>query len=371
MRTVDTSALLLEASLGLQNWTSAMNAVAASLGATGACLNMHGAGRGRELLPASDSYRAMLQEFLDGWSEQDIRARRGWKKLVAGAPVLLENDLSRPSERARLDIYRDLFHRHGMDTWATMGMRVDDELWVCSVARPAGRGDFTAMDAMVMKEQADRLTPVLRILRANARRAQAGVVDLLDRIGSPAIFIDLVGRLVTANARAEGMLGAEIGVAGGRITLSDKQAEQHLKDLLASSPFPTPGAGKNITVRRDGARPLVLNAILFAAAAGEALGATGWILIVRDPDAQTPADLTLLSSVFGASRQECQVAALLEADHSLREAADQLGVSLDTIRKHVKSLLRKTDCRTQTEFGRMLARLPRSERLIVPNRIDK
>jgi len=66
------------------------------------------------------------------------------------------------------------------------------------------------------------------------------------------------------------------------------------------------------------------------------------MLIVHDPTAANPLDLRRVALVFQLTPQECRVAERLWQGETPKDIAATLGVSLETVRVHLKSLRRKT-----------------------------
>ena len=64
-----------------------------------------------------------------------------------------------------------------------------------------------------------------------------------------------------------------------------------------------------------------------------------------------------LAQLFGLSRSESEIAAMLAADLSLAEIAVSRGVGLETVRGQVKSLLRKMELNSQKQLVRILTRI--------------
>ena len=64
--------------------------------------------------------------------------------------------------------------------------------------------------------------------------------------------------------------------------------------------------------------------------------------------------------VLAATAAEARVAALFVAGQSLRDIAERLGISLHTVRQHMKKIQAKTDTNRQASLvQRMLQAVPR------------
>ena len=113
--------------------------------------------------------------------------------------------------------------------------------------------------------------------------------------------------------------------------------------------------------RRSGQRPLsVLVARLGAEHPFQLEPPATAILLVTDPEQARPAADGHLRALYGLTRAEARIAqALLDADR-LADVAENLGVTLSTVRTHLQRAFEKTDTRRQSELIRLLLahRLP-------------
>ena len=79
---------------------------------------------------------------------------------------------------------------------------------------------------------------------------------------------------------------------------------------------------------------------------------------MTDLDADRRAAPELLREVFGLSRMQATVAALLAEGREVKEIATELEVSGFTVRRHLADIMQKTDTARQAELVRLLSRLP-------------
>lgn len=73
-------------------------------------------------------------------------------------------------------------------------------------------------------------------------------------------------------------------------------------------------------------------------------------------------DAEFLQQLFGLSHAEARVVVGLSSGASLRELADQIGISINTVRTQLQSVLAKTNTHRQTELVQLLNALPRIRR---------
>ena len=83
-----------------------------------------------------------------------------------------------------------------------------------------------------------------------------------------------------------------------------------------------------------------------------------WLVFVFDLAAAALPSAPTLCKVLRISDREAEVALLLANGLDLREVAERLGISLHTVRDHVKSIFSKTGARSQVDLVRRILRLP-------------
>ncbi len=96
---------------------------------------------------------------------------------------------------------------------------------------------------------------------------------------------------------------------------------------------------------------------------GRSGGSPAAIVYVGDPDQPAEIDPARLSQIYGLSRAEARVVALLATGQRLDEVAENLGVAYETVRKHLKQVFAKTGTDRQAELVRVLVTGPAGLRL--------
>jgi DNA-binding CsgD family transcriptional regulator len=78
------------------------------------------------------------------------------------------------------------------------------------------------------------------------------------------------------------------------------------------------------------------------------------VLFIGDPERAVDIDPRLLTRLYGLSRAEARVAVLLAKGNRLEQVAEQLGLTYETVRKHLKQIFGKTGTDRQAELVRTL-----------------
>jgi DNA-binding CsgD family transcriptional regulator len=77
-------------------------------------------------------------------------------------------------------------------------------------------------------------------------------------------------------------------------------------------------------------------------------------LYIGDPDRSYRFDSAHLCRLYGLSRAEGRVAALIASGYRLEEISDALGIAYETVRKHIKQIFSKTGTSRQAELVRVI-----------------
>jgi DNA-binding CsgD family transcriptional regulator/PAS domain-containing protein len=237
------------------------------------------------------------------------------------------------------------------------------------VLRGGNGAPFTADDAALLR----RLLPALqRSLRAGRALRKAEffhqvAFDALDAVPLGVAFVDAAGEITAANRIARQIIENEnVRAYQDTIRRSETTARApRLRLAVADAMRDLQEAGGEVlnafaVPRRAGQRPLTcLLAPVGASADGtEPAGRPEAMLFIGDPDRSVEIDQRRLRQLYGLSRAEARVVALLAQGYRLDATADNLGLVYETVRKHLKQVFDKTGCDRQAELVRLLVTGP-------------
>lgn len=243
--------------------------------------------------------------------------------------------------------------------------RQDDEIVVLELLRTQSHGPFTAEEVSHMENLAFDLHKatvagttfrenqiVNRIMRSTLDSLSLGVA-LLDRNGAVVVANQLARTIIDA--------GEGIYVANGGLAAEEGGQKHKLKEMIASLTVTHPSEeAETIALslpRRSGKRPLtmLLTPVLLEDELADGAAA---VLYLGDPDFERTFNHERIAKLYGLSRAESRVAALLAAGYRLEQTADILGVAYETVRKHLKQIFSKTGTYRQAELVRILVTGP-------------
>jgi DNA-binding CsgD family transcriptional regulator len=176
-------------------------------------------------------------------------------------------------------------------------------------------------------------------------------------------FLNADGGVVAANRLAQGVIngGEGLYVANGGLAVELGGRRLKMRDLVAQlgAAGRTEGQRRQplMVVRHSGKRPLTL--LLSAVDERDDYAADiEAILFVGDPERPATFDHVRITKLYGLSKAESRVAALLASGYRLEQAAEILGVAYETVRKHLKQIFSKTGTYRQAELVRMIVTGP-------------
>ena len=297
--------------------------------------------------------------FRQGWHLRDTRIRalpRWMRGEVVGDQHFLTSD-----EMARDDCYRDVSYRFGYGCFAGIPFQSGDALWVLAIHRKRGDEHFSEGELSSFSAMRTRLTEVASLSRTVALRAVGSMTDALSEVSQAALVISRSGKVLRLNSQAAALEGRDFHVSRGRLLLSDAIASGELTDILDRIRNSTPGLGlgANPIVCRKHGRPVLLIKTLpiDPSISGPFLGAAT-LLLLTDLSMPPPRPAaTIVSSVLGLTLAEAKVAIALAEGHSTSAIADELHITVETVRTHLKRIYNKTGVEKQHQLAALVSRL--------------
>jgi len=226
-----------------------------------------------------------------------------------------------------------------------------------------GVGRAGALDEPVSELLRRISGPLLRSMEAarllertmDRERSAAAIISLPRDI---ACVVDEQLKVTEANARAESefQLRKVVSLRAGKFSVLAPDINGWLADTLA---LLAAGREPDATTKvflADGVQQIGIVRL----PAGSALFSTGplFLIIVRNLSVPAGAGtISDLAAAFGLTPAEIRLCETLLQGHSLKDAADMLGVASETARHRLKTIFQKTDTHKQSELIALLGRL--------------
>ena len=189
------------------------------------------------------------------------------------------------------------------------------------------------------------------------------LLAILDRLPYGAFVISPGGEIAAQNARAETVIGDALAVRRGRIVVSSPTRQKELDRLLRAAPRPSmrvEGVGTVVLPRSQGRRPLILQVTPIVkpfVPAHFLQNPTSYLVLALDLEDREASFNSAALGALGLTSGEAKVAAMVGAGLTPQASADELGVSVATVRTHLKSIYSKLGVRRQADLVQLLARL--------------
>ena len=241
--------------------------------------------------------------------------------------------------------------------------------------REKGSGPLQDEDLRPVRSLIPHLQRALAIhSRVQSAEIRAGAAaDALDRIHGGVILLDERGAAIVTNRTADRILATNDGLAldwdGPRASTSRQTAELRRLLVGAAKTGASNGNGKDAGAVLRLVRPsgrLALEAVvtpigresspLFDHRAAAAI-------FVAEPDVQDECPAARLRRIYGLTRMEAEVASRVVRGMDLSEIAENLGITIHTVRGHLKQLFAKTNTHRQAELVRLILAGPARIRL--------
>ena len=203
-----------------------------------------------------------------------------------------------------------------------------------------------------------RATELHRRLGTLETRNQA-LASAIDQLPYGFVLVDATARIQLLNRAAEIVLAQRdgLGVVAGRLVATDPVCQGRLARIVrdAAAKGGLADAGGTLAVERPSMRRayVVVAAPLRPGGFSDVENALAAVFI-SDPEAQVESAADLLVRVYGLTRAEAALAQRLMQGQSLAAAADELGVSRNTVKTHLQRIFTKTGTHRQSELIRLL-----------------
>lgn len=186
--------------------------------------------------------------------------------------------------------------------------------------------------------------------------------ELLTSWQEALLVVDETGRLVHANPPGERLLrrGDGLRVRQGVLATSDARDEPRLQAGLRAACCLRAPRGTQLAIRRNDEAHGYAVMIVPAGRREPSLfpSAERALVVVRDLARPRPPAASALRAVFGFSRSQAAVAALLASGRDVKEIAQELGISSHTVRRHLSDIMERTETGRQAALVRLLLQVP-------------
>lgn len=270
---------------------------------------------------------------------------------------LFSNDFINKSE-----FYQDFIFRHGMGECLGGSLIKDDKyLVVFAILRSQKQGAFDSESIErfnLLKPHLQQAVRLQRRLLSVEETCEAGST-VIDCLPIAVALVSESGRVILMNARMESLIAENDGIAliGGKLSAASHAEATELRRLIHESARGVGSGNGYIRLSRPSLKdPLVAHVVRTPPRVSGKLGAdtAAAAVFVADPRRSPRVLPEMLIKVFGLTRAEARLAEALAKDARLTDLAEQWNLSVETLRRQIKSIFAKTDVHRQSELIKVL-----------------
>ncbi|MGH9427410.1 MAG: helix-turn-helix transcriptional regulator [Terriglobia bacterium] len=290
-------------------------------------------------------------------------------KLISEGGVAMRQTVCSDEEMLKTEYYNDFLRP--LDVFHSMnGLILNREPAPShiDVFRPRTAEAFDDEDLDLLKTLMPHLQRALSVHQriATLEGHQKAAEEAIDQLPMGVILQDGRGKIISMNRAAQAILGQKDGlnVNGHGLQATSRQEDQQLRTMILEACQASLGVGfgsggampiSRPSLRRSYAllvSPLPHDHSLFGMREGTVA------VFIADLETQNETLDEVLRSVFGLTRAESKIAALLAQGKSLEQACEGLFISCETGRTHLKRIFSKTETSRQGELIRLILKCP-------------
>ena len=294
-----------------------------------------------------------------------------WVRPALTTPVgavVTDEALYSARDLRRTEFFNDWLRRrdvgHGLFTIA-----LHEEQWLgaLSLYRSDTKGRYESSEISACQAIAPHLRRALQLTKrlVRAEGLAAVTVQALDHTAQAILLFDGEGRAMFSSEAARQVLQHTRAISldrEGRLRAASFSANRTLQSVLGSTLHPQDAArvGGIVAIPRQAPMgPMVV--MIAPVSAGSSVFPDlnpAVIVYISDPSCGEYGREHVLTKAYGLTAMEGKVATQLLSGERLPAIADSLGLSVNTVRTHVKHAFSKTGTRSQAQLVSLLLKLP-------------
>jgi DNA-binding CsgD family transcriptional regulator/PAS domain-containing protein len=288
-----------------------------------------------------------------------------------GEPISAET-FTAPHEFEQTDFYRVILAPQRLRHSVILTLLRDEErVAAAAFLRTAQAGPFTDAEFDLLRQLAPHLQRALKLtLRIEYLRKQSmALAEALNISATGMLLADAQGHVIFVNPAAARILKEADGLSlrSGRLIVEDPAARRALGGALTRTGLAT---DRTEMAGMEGASALLVprpterqayNLLVWPLRLGVGalpVDAPSALIVVTDPVSSSRPPLEALATIYGFTPTETALASRLVEGRTLTESASQLGITMNTVKTHMKQLFAKTNTRRQAELIRLILQFP-------------
>ena len=338
-----------------ETWPDVLDVLSKRYNCTGAVLFTFGP-TGSQNWIATPDLRPLLDEFIrDGWAAINQKPQRISALDYAG--FISDLDVFTFEEIERDRVYAEFYPPRNLG-WAagTMIPAPSGDTLIFSLERGFRLGPFEDNELLAL----DALRPhlaraALLSSRLDLQRARA-MASALELVGLPAAVLRHSGKLYAANPSFERLMPSVVQDRRDRIMFANKNADVLLADTLARlASDGVDGQSRSVAIPASEAQvPHIAHILPVRGVANDIFTQSLALLIVTPVDRKAVPSAEVLQGLFDLTPAEARVARGIAQARTVDAVALESGVSRETVRTQLASVMAKTGMTRQAELVALL-----------------
>ncbi|WER49065.1 helix-turn-helix transcriptional regulator [Cupriavidus sp. WKF15] len=285
--------------------------------------------------------------------------------LPSNRVVTIDEHLG-PAAWCSSELYQQFLHPLGVRFVLGADLRTDDGVECrLRVSRNMDAPDFSQSEKALCTALLPHLKRAVDLhsrmdMVESERNVCAGAID---RMLVGMVMIDESGTIIKTNAAADEILAARDGIriAMGTLEVNYGQENRKFQRLLRQSMAAHRGAAMAGTEAMSVTRPsgkarlgLLIRTVPLSEWSEDNRRRPACVVFIRDPERKSRASRDMVRQLFDFTPAETELALQLANGLTLDESAEELGISKNTARAHLRAIFSKTGVTRQAKLVRML-----------------
>lgn len=357
--------LVYQAALEPDLWSNVLLAIGEPLGANGGQLVTLAASSDTVLdnvlvMPVADEEKTQFDDLV----ERGEHLRANYCAVAPTMQPIYDYRHSSKDEIKRLSFYQEHAIPYGAAYYGGIVLKRDDSAFVAAaIFRDHDLGHLNGHEIAYLERLAPHLRRSVELsLQLPKRAVETGIRALFHAIKCAAVLFDDRGRVISTNAKADEILTARDGLAirdqrlvatyGPVASSVTKEVWNAINDQTGATPH------QNVRIRTprvSDSTPYVIIVSPFVIRP-ELSSNRHAVAIILDPDDLSGSSVEWMKREYGLTPSEVRVADLLVHGLSVSEISVSRSCSIETVRSQLKSIMRKTGTKRQSEFLSLVLR---------------
>jgi DNA-binding CsgD family transcriptional regulator len=362
----DLIAALYDAGIEPERWPNALERFAALFGASYGGLVLAGPRDRVAQIGSASSDPTYSRSYGEYYGRMDPVIPAA---ITASAGTMITDTMVIPKVALeRTEFHQDWVRPQGYySALAANFIRNGDNVGVAVLSRRQPEEDFLQDDLDLLAVLIPHLQRTVRMQwhLSSLQAERNSALEALDRLSHGIVVTDQSCRIMLANRAAEEILAQSDGIGSGSIGLRTAKAAQtsELRRLIsgAAGAGRCPPVGGTLLVDRPSTKKP------FQVLVSPLRADIGWmgmswqtptvLVLMIDPERETPNIESRLRTLFGLTRTEARLAREIAAGEGLISVAESLGVLPSTARTHLHRVFEKTETKRQAELVKVVEHL--------------